>query len=88
MPDDFDYNPHSGKRGDRSHRVELKRSSVEYIAPSEYMVSLDCERVYDLRMTMSDLSNLQLINNTKPLLTVEDFPLPLIYTVLILASIL
>ena len=54
VPDDFDYNPHSGKRGDRTHRVELKRSSVEYIAPSEYMVSLDCERVYDLRMTMSD----------------------------------
>lgn len=39
VPEDFDYNPHSGKHGDRSHRVELKRSSVEYIAPSEYMVS-------------------------------------------------
>lgn len=39
VPEDFDYNPHSGRHGDRSHRVELKRSSVEYIAPSEYMVS-------------------------------------------------
>ena len=40
VPEDFDYNPHSGRHGDRSHRVELKRSSVEYIAPSEYMVSV------------------------------------------------
>ena len=40
VPEDFDYNPHSGKHGDRSHRVELKRSSVEYIAPSEYMVRM------------------------------------------------
>lgn len=39
VPEDFDYNYHTGKHGDRSHRVELKRSSVEYIAPSEYMVS-------------------------------------------------
>ena len=39
VPEDFDYNPHTGKHGDRSHRLELKRSSVEYIAPSEYMVS-------------------------------------------------
>ena len=38
VPEDFDYNPHSGKHGDRSHRVELRRSSIEYIAPSEYMV--------------------------------------------------
>ena len=39
VPEDYDYNPHSGKRGDRSHHTELKHSSVEYIAPSEYMVS-------------------------------------------------
>ena len=40
VPEDFDYNPHSGKHGDRSHRVELRRSCVEFIAPSEYMVSI------------------------------------------------
>ena len=38
VPEDFDYNPQSGRHGDRSHRIELKRSSVEYVAPSEYMV--------------------------------------------------
>ena len=38
MPDDFDYNPSTGKSGDRSHRTEIKRSCVEYIAPSDYMV--------------------------------------------------
>ena len=43
VPEDFDYNPHTGKHGDRSHRMELKRSSVEYIAPSEYMVSPQSE---------------------------------------------
>ncbi len=39
VPEDYDYNPHSGKRGDRTHHTELRHSSVEYIAPSEYMVS-------------------------------------------------
>ena len=38
VPEDFDYNPNTGHHGDRSHRMELKRSSIEYIAPSEYMV--------------------------------------------------
>ena len=38
VPEDFDFNPQSGKHGDRTHRVELKRASVEYVAPSEYMV--------------------------------------------------
>ena len=46
VPEDFDYNPHSGRHGDRSHRVELKRSSVEYIAPSEYMVSTQCPTTF------------------------------------------
>ena len=39
VPEEFDYNPQTGKHGDRSQRMEIKRSSVEYIAPSEYMVS-------------------------------------------------
>lgn len=38
VPEDYDFNPETGSRGDRSHRKELVRSSVEYIAPSEYMV--------------------------------------------------
>ncbi len=45
VPEDFDYNPTTGRHGDRSHRTELKRSSVEYIAPSEYMVCV-CVCVY------------------------------------------
>ena len=39
VPEDFDIDPHSGHHSDRSHRMELKRSCIEYIAPSEYMVS-------------------------------------------------
>ena len=38
VPDDYDINPHTGKRGDRSHHAELRYPSIEYIAPSEYMV--------------------------------------------------
>ena len=38
VPEDFDFNPQSGKHGDRTHRMELRRASVEYVAPSEYMV--------------------------------------------------
>lgn len=38
VPEDFDFNPQSGRHGDRTHRMELKRASVEYVAPSEYMV--------------------------------------------------
>ena len=39
VPEEFDYNSHTGKHGDKSQRMEVKRSCVEYIAPSEYMVS-------------------------------------------------
>ena len=46
VPEDYDYNPLSGKRGDRTHHTELRHSSVEYIAPSEYMVSqLSCVKM-------------------------------------------
>ena len=45
VPEDFDFNPQSGKHGDRTHRMELRRASVEYVAPSEYMVgTLKCTR--------------------------------------------
>ena len=39
VPDNYDYNPQTGKSGDHSFHQELRHSSVEYIAPSEYMVS-------------------------------------------------
>ena len=38
MPEDYDVNPRTNRRGDRSHHVELKSATVEYVAPSEYMV--------------------------------------------------
>ena len=38
MPQDFDYDPVRREMIDRSERPELMSASVEYIAPSEYMV--------------------------------------------------
>lgn len=38
LPEDFDFNPSTGKHGDRTHRMEIRRATVEYIAPSEYML--------------------------------------------------
>ena len=38
VPEDYDVNPRTNRRGDRSHHVELKSATVEYVAPSEYMV--------------------------------------------------
>ena len=38
VPEDYDVNPRTNRRGDRSHHVELKTATVEYVAPSEYMV--------------------------------------------------
>ena len=48
VPEEFDYNSQTGKHGDRSQKMEIKRSSVEYIAPSEYMVRRTCMYMYDL----------------------------------------
>ena len=38
MPENYDCNPQSGRHGDLTFQTELRHSSVEYIAPSEYMV--------------------------------------------------
>ena len=38
VPEDYDINPQTSRRGDRSHHPELRSASVEYVAPSEYMV--------------------------------------------------
>lgn len=46
VPDNYDYNPQSGKSGDHSFHQELRHSSVEYIAPSEYMVRPPQPSVY------------------------------------------
>lgn len=42
MPEEFQYDPVSKSYGDPSRRPEIKSSTIEYIAPSEYMVSYLC----------------------------------------------
>lgn len=39
MPDEFQYDPMSRTYGDPSRRPEIKSATIEFIAPSEYMVS-------------------------------------------------
>lgn len=39
VPDEFQYDPVSKSYGDVTRRPEVKSSTIEFIAPSEYMVS-------------------------------------------------
>lgn len=39
VPDEFQYDPVSKTYGDVTRRPEVKSSTIEFIAPSEYMVS-------------------------------------------------
>ena len=39
VPDEFNYDPVSKTYGDPQRRPEIKSSTIEFIAPSEYMVS-------------------------------------------------
>ena len=39
VPDEFSYDPVSKTYGDPQRRPEIKSSTIEFIAPSEYMVS-------------------------------------------------
>lgn len=38
VPDEFQYDPVSKSYGDVTRRPEVKSSTIEFIAPSEYMV--------------------------------------------------
>lgn len=38
VPEEIGFNPQTKRVGERCRRTELLHSSVEYIAPSEYMV--------------------------------------------------
>lgn len=40
VPDEFQYDPISKSFGDVTRRPEVKASTIEFIAPSEYMVSI------------------------------------------------
>jgi len=39
VPEEFQYDPVSKTYGDPTRRPEIKSSTIEFIAPSEYMVS-------------------------------------------------
>lgn len=39
VPDDFQYDPATKTYGDVTRRPEVRSSTIEFIAPSEYMVS-------------------------------------------------
>lgn len=39
VPDEFQFDPLSKTYGDPSRRPEIKSATIEFIAPSEYMVS-------------------------------------------------
>lgn len=39
VPDEFQYDPVTKSYGDVTRRPEVKSSTIEFIAPSEYMVS-------------------------------------------------
>ena len=40
MPEEFSYDPVSKTYGDPQRRPEIKSSTIEFIAPSEYMVRI------------------------------------------------
>jgi hypothetical protein len=39
VPEEFQYDPVSKTYGDATKRPEIRSSTIEFIAPSEYMVS-------------------------------------------------
>lgn len=38
VPEEFSYDPETKTFGDPTRRPEIKQSTIEYIAPNEYMV--------------------------------------------------
>lgn len=40
VPEEFNYDPVSKTYGEPQRRPEIKSSTIEFIAPSEYMVSI------------------------------------------------
>lgn len=45
VPDEFSFDPVSKTYGEPQRRPEIRSSTIEFIAPSEYMVSLACHAV-------------------------------------------
>ncbi|CAH0775026.1 unnamed protein product [Bemisia tabaci] len=56
LPDDFQYDPTTRTYGDPSRRPEIKSSTLEFIAPSEYMVRPPQPAVYLFLLDVSRLA--------------------------------
>ena len=46
VPDEFNFDPVSKTYGEPQRRPEIRSSTIEFIAPSEYMVSCESPDVY------------------------------------------
>jgi len=46
VPDEFSFDPVSKTYGEPQRRPEIRSSTIEFIAPSEYMVSSDVFLVF------------------------------------------
>ncbi|EFO26433.2 Sec23/Sec24 trunk domain-containing protein [Loa loa] len=53
LPDDFNWDPATKSFGEPTHRPEIKNSTVEFIAPSEYMLRPPQPAVYVFVMDIS-----------------------------------
>ncbi|VDK87730.1 unnamed protein product [Litomosoides sigmodontis] len=53
LPDDFNWDPATKTLGEPTHRPEIKNSTVEFIAPSEYMLRPPQPAVYVFVMDIS-----------------------------------
>ncbi|KAF7281230.1 hypothetical protein GWI33_005020 [Rhynchophorus ferrugineus] len=56
LPEEFQYDPVSKTYGDPSRRPEIKSSTIEYIAPAEYMLRPPQPAVYLFLMDVSRLA--------------------------------
>nr|NVI77973.1 Sec24AB ortholog [Cucujiformia] len=56
LPEEFQYDPVSKTYGDPSRRPEIKSSTIEYIAPAEYMLRPPQPAVYLFLLDISRLS--------------------------------
>lgn len=56
LPDEFQFDPVSKTYGDPSRRPEVKSSTIEYIAPAEYMIRPPQPAVYLFLMDVSRLA--------------------------------
>ncbi|XP_044743639.1 protein transport protein Sec24A [Chrysoperla carnea] len=56
LPEEFQYDPVSKSYGDPSRRPEIKASTIEYIAPSEYMLRPPQPAIYLFLLDISSLA--------------------------------